>query len=172
MSTVEPVTTASSPFAVAATLLVLGVDALAACGAAPLSRVHVAAGVVAWDDCCGTLVAAPERVYRTASFPVEGGDDTGCFDGLIAVDVVVLLLRCLPVVDDRGTPPAPVAVEAAYATLLTDAAVLWDAYSGALPAGWRRANLSQTFGGADGGCISAETRLTVGLDAELWCPCP
>ena len=38
-----------------------------------------------------------------------------------------------------------------------------------LPDWWERANQGQTFVGAEGGCIGVETRITVGVDGELWC---
>src|SRR6188472_1455578 len=79
---------------------------LEACeGIAPITASYVAAGAVAWDSCCGLLVAAPERVYRSAAFPIEGTTDYVCEPSFLVVDVIVLLLRCVPVVDDRGTAP-------------------------------------------------------------------
>lgn len=128
---------------------------------------YVAAGIIAWDNCCGLLVTAPERVYRTGSFPTEGPDPNGCFDGLIAVNVVVLLLRCVPVLNDKGAPPTPAELNAAYGEVLIDAAIIWNTLESFV--GYETANLSQTFVGAEGGCIGVETRITVGVDGERWC---
>lgn len=161
---------AYSPLTVASELLTLARDALDACDAEPLNRVHVAAGLVAWDDCCGMLVAAPERVYRTASFPIEGPDAAGCFDGLIAVDCVVLLVRCVPVLDDRGNPPSVGALQDAYASILWEAGVIWNALRMVDVDAWETTGEAQTFVGAEGGCIGVETRITVGIDQEQWCP--
>jgi len=144
-------------------------DALVLCDH-DVQTAYVAAGTVAWDNCCGQLVVAPERVYRTARFPLEGPDENGCYDGLIALDLVVLLLRCVPVIDSDGSVPDDVELGAAYASILQDAAVIWDVLATtALPDWWDRANQTQTFVGAEGGCIGVESRVTLGVDAELWC---
>jgi hypothetical protein len=145
-------------------------DALVACDV-EVGTAFVGAGLIAWDDCCGMLVVVPERVYATGVFPNEGPDVNNCYDGLIAMDVVVLFLACMPTVDDRGRPPTAAQMESAYGAFLHAAAVLWNAlYS--LPAewGWEQSGINQTFLGTEGGCIGVETRVTVGLDAETWCP--
>jgi hypothetical protein len=145
--------------------------ALDACDTSePITASYVAAGVVAWDSCCGLLVAAPERVYRSASFPIEGTTDYVCESAFIVVDLVVLLLRCVPTLDDRGVSPAPAALNVSYAAVLADAAVIWNVVVGDLPEGWERANVNQQFVGAQGGCVGVETRLTVGLPQSVWCP--
>lgn len=147
-------------------------EALEDCGSEPITMSFVAAGLVSWDSCCGTLVAAPERVYRYAVWPVEGQTDDDCETGFLAVDVVVLLLRCIPTVDDRGNPPPVTAMKAAYDRVVLDAATIWNAVTGELPEGWVRASVSQQFVGDEGGCIGVETRFSIGLSQESWCPCP
>jgi len=132
----------------------------------------IAAGLIAWDDCCGMLVVAPERVFRTATFPLEGADPFGCYQGLVAVSLVVLCVRCVPTLDDEGRPPSAQALGDAYGEVMADAAVAWNALGdGAWPDGWEWANESQSFTGAEGGCIGVETRVTLGLDQEQFCPC-
>jgi hypothetical protein len=126
--------------------------------------------MVAWDSCCGLLVAAPERTYRSAQFPIAGTTDYQCESAFIVVDVVVLLLRCVPTIDDRGNPPAVSALSAAYAGVLNDAAVIYNVVTGELPEGWQRANVDQGYVGAQGGCVGVETRLSVGLAQSAWCP--
>lgn len=146
-------------------------DALKACPtSAPIDSAFVAAGAIAWDSCCGFLVAAPERVYRSADFPIEGTTDYVCETSMIVVDIVVLLLRCVPVVDDRGVPPTPAALSVAYDAILTDAAVIWNTVVGELPEGWERSGVDQAFVGAEGGCVGIETRMTIGLSQDAWCP--
>ena len=149
-------------------------EALQECNSEPVTASYVAAGAVAWDSCCGLLVVAPERVYRAAAFPIEGTTDYICESSLLVVDLVVLLLRCVPTIDDRGVAPSPAALGSAHEALLTDAAVIWNVVVGELPEGWQRANVDQTFVGADGGCIGVETRMAIGLAQSLWCPdgCP
>lgn len=147
-------------------------EALAACNADEITTSYVAAGAAAWDDCCGTLIAAPERVYRTVTFPLEGQSNDPCETAELAVDVVILLLRCVPTIDDKGRVPGQDKLIDAYQRILGDAATIWNAVRGELPEGWLRANISQTFVGAEGGCIGVETRFTIGLPQEDWCPCP
>ena len=173
MTTLDPLVAPVTPLTVCTELLQLVESALVSCGSEPLNRVHVAAGAVAWDDCCGMLVVGPERIYRSMSFPAEAPEETSCWSGLIALDVVVLLVRCVPVVDNRGHPPTVPVLDAAYGGFLADAAIVWNALaSPGLPGEWERANLNQSFVGADGGCIGVETRLTVGIQAGLWGICP
>jgi hypothetical protein len=146
-------------------------DALQACGSEPITTAYVAAGGIAWDTCCGLLVVGPERTFRSAQFPIEGTTDYQCETGFIVVDVVILLLRCVPTIDDRGNPPAVSELSAAYQSLLTDAAILWNVAVGELPEGWQRASVDQSYVGAQGGCIGVETRMSIGLAQGEWCPC-
>lgn len=140
------------------------------CGSQPIEAFYVAAGLIAWDSCCGLLVVGPERVYRSAAFPIEGTTDQVCEDAFIVVDIVVLLLRCVPTLDDRGKAPAPEALNNAHLEILNDAAIIWNTVTGPLPEGWQRANVDQGFVGAQGGCVGVETRLSVGLAQDAWCP--
>lgn len=145
--------------------------ALDACDTSePITASYVAAGAIAWDSCCGLLVVAPERVFRSATFPIEGTTDYVCESAFLVVDVVVLLLRCVPTLDDRGIAPAPALLSAAYGSLLTDAAIIWNVVVDELPEGWERSAVDQTFVGAAGGCVGVETRLSVGLPQSVWCP--
>lgn len=159
----------SSPHSVGTWLLCLVRDALVAANSAPISHAYVGAGVIAWDDCCGTLVVAPETVYRSESFPTENTTEDFCWGGEIALSLVVLLVRCVPVVDDRGRAPTSAELDDAYKALLVDAATVWDAIVCAeLPDEWERASVRQTFVGAEGGCIGVETRLTLGIEQKSW----
>ena len=145
--------------------------ALEACGSSdPIDASYVAAGLIAWDSCCGLLVVGPERVYRSAAFPVEGTTDYECETAMIVVDIVVLLLRCVPTLDDRGKAPTPAALSAAHGKVLNDAAIIWNTVTDELPEGWQRSNVDQGFVGATGGCVGIETRLSIGLAQDAWCP--
>lgn len=161
-------------FAVCETILGGVLGDLEACDRPAVSRAIVAAGQVAWDDCCGQLVVGPERVYRSSEFPVEDATDEICEGGWIAVSIVVLLVRCVPTVNERGEAPSAAAMNAAYASLLRDAAVVWRSVGvKKLPHDWRRALVAQEFVGEQGACVGVETRLTIGLDDLDWCvECP
>lgn len=146
--------------------------ALVACNRPPITTAYVAAGLAAWDDCCGSLIVAPERVFHSTTFPVEDTGEVICFEGLIAVQFVVILLRCMPTMDSRGNPPTAAQMQAAYGGLMDDAAVVMNAMSGDLPDGsWERTSCAQTFVGADGGCIGVETRFTIGIPQQEWAIC-
>lgn len=161
---------AVSPVDVCELWLSRAFSALEACGAEPIDTAYVAAGAIAWDTCCGLLVVAPERTYRSAQFPIEGTTDYVCESAFLVVDVVILLLRCVPTLDDRGNPPPVPKLSAAYGSVLNDAAILWNVAAGELPEGWQRANVDQTYVGAQGGCVGVETRMSIGLAQSLWCP--
>ena len=143
--------------------------ALANANCEPLQTSYVAAGQVSWDDCCGMLVVAPERVFRSIEFPTEATDRELCFGGDLVVSLVVLLVRCVPVVDDRGRAPSSQALNDSYKALLKDAAVVWDAVSccDGLEK-YERAAIGQTFVGATGGCVGVETRLMLGIEDQVW----
>ena len=157
---------------IAAWLLATVQAALVDCDRDPINRAYVAAGQIAWDDCCGMLVVAPERIFKSARFPEQNANEELCWGGYLAVDFLVLLVRCVPVVDDRGRAPSAAALQAAYAELIEDAAVVYNAVIGPLPyAEWERALPTQTFVGAEGGCIAVETRLTIGIPQDTWGVC-
>lgn len=161
-----------SPHTVANWVLCLVENQLKAANREPVNRSHVAAGNIAWDDCCGMLVVAPERVFRSQQFPTEFADREICDLGWLNLSLLVLLVRCVPVVDDRGRAPSPEALDAAYKSLLEDSAVVWNALQCAsMPDDWEKANLTQQFVGADGGCIGVETRFTIGVPQSKWGVC-
>lgn len=161
---------AESPAAVAEVMLNRALEALEADPAsAPITESYVVLGELAWDECCGTLAAAPLRTFRTGSFPNAVVDATNCDSSLLAVDIVVILLRCMPVVDAQGNVPPPSDIAAASMAASADAAIIYNALTGDLPEGWERAGVEQTIDGADGGCIVVDTRLTIGLPQSYWC---
>ena len=85
---------------------------LAACGSEPVTTTYSGVGLIAWDDCCGQLVVAPERIFRSVDFPSEDTTDERCYAGSIAVTLLASLVRCVPSPDDRGNAPKPAALAA------------------------------------------------------------
>lgn len=157
---------------IAAWVLTTVQNALVDCDREPINRAYIAAGQIAWDDCCGMLVVAPERIFKSARFPEQNASEELCWGGYIAVELLVLLVRCVPVVDDRGRPPSAAALQTAYQELIEDAAVVYNACLTSLPyEEWERALPVQTFVGAEGGCIAVETRLTLGIPQDTWGVC-
>lgn len=136
----------------------------------PVTTTYTGVGLVAWDDCCGQLVVTPERIFRYLTFPNEATADEQCFGGELGVVVAVTLVRCVPTPDDSGRPPTAARLQVAHERVLDDAAIVWNSLVGPLPDPlWERASVSQEFTGSEGGCISINTRLTVGVGAIDWC---
>jgi hypothetical protein len=142
---------------------------LLACGSEPVTTTYSGVGLIAWDDCCGQLVVAPERIFRSVDFPAEDTTDERCYAGSIAVTLLASLVRCVPSPDDRGNAPKPAALAAAHKAILDDAAIVWQSMNGAIDPEWDRAGLSQTFVGNQGGCVAIESRVTIGVEATNWC---
>ena len=144
-------------------------EALANANSEPLVQSYVGLGEIAWDNCCGTLVVAPERIYRSIEFPNENLDEEHCYAGELTLNLLVLLVRCVPVLDERGRFPSPQALDDAHRAFMRDSAVVWRTVSACdLPEDWERTGVAQTFVGAEGGCIASETRLIVGLPQSTW----
>lgn len=167
-----------SPYEVCAYVLAHAVGELAKCGRAVTQTIVVAGGIVV-DSCDGGFLAvAPERVYRaTTPFPTEyEGDDDSCSTDLLAVDLVLLLQRCVPVLTSTGNVPPLAEQEGAYKEILEDAAIMWRAMTARAltdDTGWLRARVTQTFVEPLGGCGGVETRLSIGMPITEWClDCP
>lgn len=162
---------------VVAGLLDAAAAALAATAAGPVARACDVPGDIAADGCdCGLLAVTVERIYPSATFPDPAGADVtpGCVPYL-AADLTVTVLRCAPGPDMAGAGPGCVALDAAAAAWLLDAAAIRQALrctlaaltaTGVLAAWTIRA---QTPNGPAGGCVGWDTRLTVAVPA---CLCP
>lgn len=174
-------TVVESPYTVAAAVLAHVKDALVACESPPITTEYVAVGEAVWDDCCGQLVVGVERSFRTvAPFPTEAGPDGLCAGTPIAVEIVVVLVRCAPTLSDSGKAPSAAKLDASSQSIYRDAAIVWNALASAELLGddgfgdteWERSGLQQTFDG-EGGCVGIETRVTLGIPSHLWCTnCP
>jgi hypothetical protein len=161
---------AESPVAVAEVMMNRALVALEACPTSePIAESYVVIGELAWDECCGILAAVPLRTFKTAIFPQAATDVTNCDTSLLAIDIAVVLLRCAPTIDAQGNMPSIADMSASFASVSNDAAVIMNAMMADMPEGWERANLEQTFEGADGGCIAIDTRMTIGLPQSSWC---
>lgn len=140
---------------------------------------YVTVGQPVWDDCCeGLLIVQVVRAYRTVlPFPQEAQADSQCDDTPIAVDLLIHVARCAPVVDNRGNAPKVSELEAAYEAAYRDAAVVWNAAASREMLGfdpyddplWERANLSQSWPEPSGGCLGTDTFLTLGIPQWRWC---
>lgn len=154
-------------------------------------RACVVPGPPAWDGCndpCGVdgkgaggqLTVHVARTYATSSFPVDDRVVQGVRNcqppAAIAVELVVTLLRCAPVMDSGGCPPTCEELAAAARTVHVDGAAITNALLCCLPTTGTRRRGPVFFLGAqrvleqEGGCMGVEQRVTVALSAS--CPCP
>lgn len=152
-------------------------------------RACVMPGSPAWDSCedpCGSseetggqLTVHVARIYPTTEFPTETREVRGvksCSPTRIAVELVITLLRCVPVSDpDTGCPP-PCEEEAAAARVIQiDSASVLNALMCCLPTFSNRHRGPLYVIGAQktlepgGGCGGIEQRVTVALPN---CKCP
>lgn len=90
---------------------------------APARSMVIPGAQVAWDQCqCGQLTVHTRTAYPSDNFPAQ--KLTGSFDKCpatwLVVEYVITVLRCVPVQDNRGNPPAPDALHAAAERDLLD----------------------------------------------------
>ena len=135
----------------------------------PVTTSYVSVGAVAVDDCCGQLTVGPERMFRYLSFPLEVADAEEEYPGDVGAVLLVSFARCVPAPDDMGNPPSAEVLGSSHGEVLAEAALLWDAVDAfGWPDGYEATGLSQTFAGAEGGCVVVETRVTVGAGCPTW----
>ncbi|MFF2612377.1 hypothetical protein [Kitasatospora sp. NPDC058046] len=151
-------------------------------------RACVVPGPPAWDGCndpCssdaagGQLTVHVARLLATSAFPSEDRALQGarnCAPPTVAVELVITLLRCAPVMDERGCPPACDELSAAARTVNIDIATIHNAVLCCLPTatgGGRRGPQFYLGPGRllepEGGCMGVEQRVTVALPT---CGCP
>jgi hypothetical protein len=100
-------------------------------------RRYVTFGEVAWD--CEQLVVSVERTFGVdtgdvLSENVLGIDASAPFQ-LRGATVACSLIRCVPVVDDQGNPPTPVALADSATVVLADGIAMFNCLADAHRAG-------------------------------------
>lgn len=156
----------------------------------PDCRACVVPGQPAWDSCddpCGEssggqLSVSVARIYPsdTATFPAESRTVQGvrgCAPPTVtALELVVTLLRCAPVMSEHGCPPTCDELSAASRVLHVDMSTVYSALLCCLPAtsqrrrGRRFVLGQQKVLGPQGGCVGLEQRVTVALSGCGPCP--
>lgn len=154
-------------------------------------RACIVPGTPAWDSCedpCGEggtegtggqLTVHVARIYPTTDFPAQTREVLGhksCSRTWIAVELVITLLRCVPVADpDTGCPPTCEEETAAARVIQIDTASVLNALMCCLPSyGNRRGGPLYVIGlqrtlEPRGGCGGIEQTVTVALPN---CGCP
>lgn len=150
---------------------------------APGATVPHECGTHCGDACDGQLTVHLDSVRTSTTWPPgsSGRSSTqstppGCAPAPYTyAEYVVTLVRCVPVMDEMGTPPTVEELNLASAVQMTDAAVVHDALmccvQGIAAPG---RVLKYVVGpvrtvGPGGGCAGVEGRVTVAL---ISCPCP
>lgn len=149
-------------------------NALTAAGRKVGSRL-IAVGGAAIDltDCNGMLIVGIERTFQARTpFPTTASTSDS---ELIGVDLLVLVARCVPVVDEHGAAPSVDEQQSAHGPVLADSALVWsicktatfgtDLYGDT----WERGPVSQDFVGPEGGVVLVATRFALGLPIDEWC---
>ncbi|WP_413808112.1 hypothetical protein [Streptomyces sp. OE57] len=155
-------------------------------------RACVVPGVVAWDGCgpedCGPggepgqLTVSASRLFPAGqNFPAE--DRTvqgvrGCqVAPFTALELVITLLRCAPVMDEGGCPPTCEEQTEAARVLHVDMSTVYSALWCCLPElgpnprrPYRFVMGAQRVIGPEGGCVGLEQRVTVALPGCGKCP--
>lgn len=153
-------------------------------------RACVVPGPPAWDSCAdpcgpgegvgGQLSVHVARIYPSAQseFPAEYRTvlgARGCQLPGTAVELVVTLLRCAPMINENGCPPTCEELTAAALLVHTDATSVVNALLCCLPTTGSRRRGPRFVLGAQrilepkGGCMGVEQRVTVELPG---CGCP
>jgi hypothetical protein len=147
-------------------------NALTAAGAPAITTTYSGIGIVAADDCCGSLIVTPERTYRSNDFPNEYAGPDDCMAPWIVEQMLVTLVRCVPTLDDRLNAPTAAALQEAHTSILADKYTIWETVKGPVPDEfrWERAVYQQQMVGGEGGCMIVETRFLLGVLEEDWCP--
>lgn len=141
---------------------------------APVRGCLIVPGGIAADGCdCGQLALTVVRKYPSVDFPAEATVDeanAGCPPPLLAAVVTVSLLRCIPGMDDNGTPPSCEDLQAAAIIQDIDDAVirrtlacyLMDlADQGAIVGYVIGATVAN---GPQGNCGGSDTTVTIGIN--------
>jgi hypothetical protein len=83
-------------------------------GGTPNRIVRITPGQIAWDECdCGLFAQSITSIASSQSFPTPASDVpivSGCGHQLIVVSVTMVLIRCIPGLDDNGNSPSVTAL--------------------------------------------------------------
>lgn len=134
-------------------------------------RHFISIGPVVWDEeaCCsdGQLTVSLDRIYPFGNFPAQNSSVNLCQTPL-AMDFAVTLLRCYPTMDEQGSAPTHLELQAAGEQLTRDHYILLVNLLCCLAAKKRRQKfvfLGSKFVGPQGGCAGVEIRMAVELDS-------
>lgn len=129
-------------------------------------RVYVSAGPPAWDDCCeGQLTAWVENIFYHENFPNRQSTPAIC-GSMLAGDLVIQLLRCVPTVGDDGSVPPGPTLDNSARLIYQDMYIALNALTCCLSEARRNREYiirDTRVVGPQGGCAGFEIRVTVQL---------
>jgi hypothetical protein len=141
---------------------------------APERGCLIVPGAIAADGCdCGQLALSVARKYPSYSFPTEAivdEADAGCPPPILAAVVTVSLLRCIPGIDDDGTPPSCAELQAAAIVQDIDDATIRRALACYLHGLADQGRIigyvigATVANGPQGNCGGSDTTVTIGIN--------
>lgn len=150
-----------------------------------LLRTCVVWGSIAWDDCeCGQLVVSIADQWPSDNFPNRPGpqsQQTRCGASIWVVQYLVNILRCSPVQDDQGGPPACEDLSAAARIMAVDSWAVRTGVACCLVSLSKDLNeqgateitdyqiVGQPSQGPDGQCGGSELTVNIGM-RNCFCP--
>lgn len=123
----------------------------------------------------GQLTVTVNRLFVSTNFPLQNTAVDLCEPFTYVADLTVTLLRCIPVIDDRGNSPSCDRLERAAEIQHLDMMALMRAAECCVPhrPGRRRrtrvAVVQQRSIGSDGGCAGSELQLFVDVGGPCGC---
>lgn len=132
----------------------------------------------AWDACeCGSIGVYLTRMYHANTWPPGEAPDVGpCPPTFIAIDYVVVVLRCVAGPDNNGRPPSCQSLDAAAQLAFVDMGKMRIAVSDSVNALMNSGKILEyairdhSTTGPQGGCVGSLMNITVGV-ANEWRDC-
>lgn len=137
------------------------------------ARVGMVPAAIAWDECdtCGLLALSVNRFFLSDQFPIEATTADKCEGSVLAADLVMQIIRCVPQPGDGGRDLAPTvdALNSSAISSIADA----EAVMCATVETMRDLYLSneiveymvrqQIFVGPEGACVGSELQFIIGF---------
>lgn len=134
-----------------------------------LGRTFLAAGVVAWDDCCDGQLWVRVISYRPVTSQSGQRQRSPGVISLAGVTGWILrlgigVLQCASTIDDRGRAPAPATLTGEAVAVMDTAETLMCALLENVPYRYRPMLIDWTPLGPDGACQGGEWALDLNLE--------
>lgn len=146
------------------------------CALEPI-RTYVTAGAeVAWDHCCdGQLTVLVTRIFGSTRFPSDAAaEPVQCALPTTAIEMSVTMLRCVPSLNDDGTPPTVEDMTTSAQQILGESRAIWKGvlcflFEGISTNRFDAVVRGQEFPGPSGGFGGSQLNITIGLTDGCVC---